>query len=100
MNEVIEVRQTTRFSTWLAGLRNDRAKAKILQRIDRARMGNLGDVGPVGEGVSEMRIFHGPGYRVYFVQRGSALILLLCGGDKSTQVADIAEAKDMAKEVE
>lgn len=97
---VIEVRQTTRFSTWLAGLRDDRAKAKILQRIDRAKMGNLGDVGPVGEGVSEMRIFHGPGYRLYFVQRGPALVLLLCGGDKSTQDADIAEAKDMAKEVE
>ena len=99
MNEVM-VRQTIRFSTWLAGLRDNRARAKILQRIDRARKGNLGDVGPVGEGVSEMRIFTGPGYRVYFVQRGSALILLLCGGDKSTQVADIAEAKDIAKEVE
>lgn len=97
---VIEIRQTTRFATWLAGLRDDRAKAKILQRIDRAKKGNLGDVGPVGEGVSEMRIFYGPGYRLYFVQRGSALVLLLCGGDKSTQDADIAEAKDMAKEVE
>ena len=97
---VIEVRQTTRFATWLAGLRDDRARAKILQRIDRAKKGNLGDVGPVGEGVSEMRIFTGPGYRVYFVQRGSVLILLLCGGDKSTQVADIAEAKDIAREVE
>lgn len=97
---MIEVRQTTRFSTWLAGLRDDRARAKILKRIDRARKGNLGDVAPVGEGVSEMRIFYGPGYRVYFVQRGSALVLLLCGGDKSTQDADIAEAKDMAKEVE
>ena len=100
MSMVIEVRQTTRFATWLAGLRDDRARAKILQRIDRAKKGNLGDVGPVGEGVSEMRIFTGPGYRVYFVQRGSALILLLCGGDKSTQVADIAEAKDIAREVE
>lgn len=97
---MIEVRQTTRFSTWLAGLRDDRARAKILQRIDRARQGNLGDVGPVGEGVSEMRIFYGPGYRLYFVQRGTALILLLCGGDKSMQGADIAEAKSMAKEVE
>lgn len=100
MNEVIEVRQTTRFSTWLAGLRDDRAKAKILKRIDRAKKGNLGDVGPVGEGVSEMKIFYGPGYRLYFVQRGPELVLLLCGGDKSTQDADIAEAKDMAKEVE
>lgn len=100
MNEVTEVRQTTRFSTWLAGLRDDRARAKILQRIDRAKQGNLGDVGPVGQGVSEMRIFHGAGYRLYFVRRGSKLVLLLCGGDKSTQDADIAEAKDMAKEVE
>lgn len=100
MGEVIEVRQTTRFSTWLAALRDVRATAKILKRIDRAKSGNLGDVGPVGEGVSEMRIFYGPGYRLYFVQRGSALILLLCGGDKSTQIADIAAAKDMAKEIE
>lgn len=100
MNEEVEVRQTTRFSTWLSGLRDDRAKAKILKRIDRAKKGNLGDVGPVGEGVSETRIFTGPGYRLYFVQRGPALVLLLCGGDKSTQDADIAEAKHMAKEVE
>ncbi len=100
MNEVIEVRQTTRFSTWLAGLRDDRARARILKRIDRAKKGNLGDVGPVGEGVSEMRVFYGPGYRLYFVQRGTELVLLLCGGDKSTQDADIAEAKDMATEVE
>ena len=95
----IEVRQTTRFATWLVGLRDERARARILKRLDRARDGNLGDVGPVGGGVSEMRIFHGPGYRVYFVRRGSALIVLLCGGDKSTQTADIDEAKAMAKEI-
>jgi putative addiction module killer protein len=86
---LIEVRQTTRFATWLAGLRDERARARILMRLDRARDGNLGDVAPVGGGVSEMRIFYGPGYRVYFVQRGSELIVLLCGGDKSTQGADI-----------
>ena len=97
---VIDVRQTTRFSTWLAGLRDDRAKAKILKRIDRAKKGNLGDVGPVGQGVSEMTIFYGPGYRLYFIHRGKELVLLLCGGEKSTQDADIADAKDMAKEVE
>jgi len=97
---LIEVRQTTRFATWLAGLRDDRAKARILKRLDRARDGNLGDVAPVGEGVSEMRIFYGPGYRVYFIQRGKALIVLLCGGDKSTQGADIDEAKAMAREIE
>jgi putative addiction module killer protein len=97
---VIEVRQTTRFATWLAGLRDDRARARILKRLDRAASGNLGDVAPIGEGVSEMRIFYGPGYRVYFVQRGSELIVLLCGGDKSSQAADIAEAKALAKEIE
>ena len=96
----MEVRQTTRFATWLAGLRDERAKARILKRLDRAGQGNLGDVAPVGEGVSEMRIFYGPGYRVYFVQRGSELIVLLCGGDKSTQRSDIDEAKAMAKELE
>lgn len=95
---MIEVRQTTRFATWLAGLRDDRARARILKRLARARDGNLGDVAPVG--VSEMRIFYGPGYRVYFVQRGLELIVLLCGGDKSTQPADTDEAKAMAKEIE
>ena len=97
---MIEVRQTTRFATWLAGLRDDRARARILKRLDRAKDGNLGDVAPVGEGVSEMRIFYGPGYRVYFVQRGSELIVLLCGGEKSTQSGDIEEARALAKEIE
>jgi putative addiction module killer protein len=97
---VIEVRQTPRFAKWLAGLRDDRARARILMRLDRAAQGNLGDVAPVGDGVSEMRIFYRPGYRVYFVQRGSELIVLLCGGDKSTQGSDIEEAKAMAKESE
>jgi putative addiction module killer protein len=97
---MIEVRQTARFSTWLAGLRDERAKARILKRLDRAKDGNLGDVAPVGAGVSEMRIFYGPGYRVYFIRRGAELIVLLCGGDKSTQSGDIEEAKTMAKEIE
>jgi len=97
---LVEVRQTTRFATWLSGLRDERARARILKRLDRAQGGNLGDVAPVGEGVSEMRIFYGPGYRVYFVQRGSELIVLLCGGDKSTQDADIQEAKALATEIE
>ena len=96
----MEVRQTTRFANWLAGLRDERAKARILKRLDRAGQGNLGDVAPIGEGVSEMRIFYGPGYRIYFVQRGSELIVLLCGGDKSSQRADIDEAKALAKELE
>ena len=97
---MIEVRQTARFKAWLSGLRDDRARARILKRLDRAGQGNLGDVAPVGGGVSEMRIFYGPGYRVYFIQRGKELIVLLCGGDKSTQSADIEEAKAMAKELE
>jgi putative addiction module killer protein len=96
---LIEVRQTERFSKWLLGLRDERARARILKRLDRAGHGNLGDVAPVGGSVSEMRIFYGPGYRVYFVQRGSELIVLLCGGDKSTQRADIEEAKAIAKEI-
>lgn len=96
---MIEVRQTNRFATWLAGLRDERARARILKRLDRAQAGNLGDVAPVGDGVSEMRIFYGPGYRVYFIQRGPELIVLLCGGDKATQAADIQEAKALAKEI-
>jgi len=97
---MFEVRQTMRFAMWLAGLRDERARARILKRIDRAKVGNLGDVAPVGEGVSEMRIFYGPGYRVYFVQREQRLVLLLCGGDKSTQAADIEEARALARETE
>lgn len=96
---MVEVRQTVRFATWLAGLRDGRARARILKRLDRARLGNLGDVAPVGEGVSEMRIFYGPGYRLYFVQEGEALVILLCGGDKSTQDDDIDTAKALAKEM-
>ena len=97
---LILVRQTKRFAIWLADLRDDRARARILKRLDRVEQGNLGDVAPVGGGVSEMRIFYGSGYRVYFVQRGSELIVLLCGGDKSTQAADIEEAKALAKAIE
>jgi putative addiction module killer protein len=94
---MVELRQTHRFSKWLAGLRDHRARARILKRLDRVRKENLGDVAPVGEGVSEMRIFYGPGYRIYFAQAGKQLIVLLCGGDKSTQGADIDEAKALAR---
>jgi putative addiction module killer protein len=96
---MIEVRQTEMFRVWLAALRDRRAQARIAARIQRAAHGNLGDVRPVGNGVSEMRVDYGPGYRVYFIQRGQQLIVLLCGGDKSTQSRDIERAKALAEEV-
>ena len=95
---MLEVRRTEEFSDWLGALRDGRAKGKIVARIDRLAAGNPGDVRPVGEGVSELRIDYGPGYRVYYVQRGNRYILLLAGGDKSTQDRDIAEAKRLATE--
>ena len=93
---MIEVRRTVEFETWLRGLRDHVARARILVRIDRLALGNMGDVKPVGEGVSELRIAHGPGYRVYFQRRGQALVLLLCGGNKSSQRKDIAKALMLA----
>lgn len=95
-----EVRKTATFSDWMAGLRDDRARAKIAARIDRLALCNAGDVRPVGEGISELRIHYGPGYRVYFVARGKTLIVLLCGGDKSTQTKDIKTAKMLAIRLE
>lgn len=95
-----EVKRTDEFSDWLIGLRDIRAKAKILARIDRLALGNPGDVAPVGNGVSEMRIHFGPGYRVYFIQRGQDIVVLLCGGDKGSQASDIAAAKKLASELE
>ena len=95
---MFEVRQTATFRGWLLGLRDLRARTQIIRRIDRAEAGNFGDVAPIGEGVSEMRIHQGPGYRVYFVQRGQTLILLLCGGDKSSQPTDIRRALQMARD--
>jgi putative addiction module killer protein len=97
---MIEVRQTEQFAKWLGKLRDVRARAKIATRIRRIETdGNFGDVAPVGEGVSELRVHHGPGYRVYFVQEGDQVVILLCGGDKDSQERDIAAAKDMAKEL-
>jgi putative addiction module killer protein len=96
---MVEVVQTEEFAEWLHGLRDQRAKARIAVRLQRAAGGNLGDVRSVGEGVSEMRIDYGPGYRAYFITRGQQLIVLLCGGDKSSQERDIARAKALAKEV-
>jgi len=95
---VVDILTTPTFTTWLDGLRDEKAKARIAQRVDRLARGNPGDVKPVGEGVSEMRIDYGPGYRVYFAQRQEVMALLLCGGDKRTQAADIKRAKAMAKD--
>ena len=97
---MVEIRKTEIFTKWFDGLRDRRAKARIQARIDRVEMGHFGDVAPVGEGVSELRIFYGPGYRVYFIQRGPVVIILLSGGDKSTQTSDIARAKEIAKQIE
>ena len=92
-----EVRQTETFAHWLARLRDRRARARIQVRIDRLQLGNPGDVKALGGGISEMRIDYGPGYRVYFVQRGAALVILLAGGDKLTQERDIAAARELAR---
>lgn len=91
-----EVIKTSQFAHWIDALRDVQARARILVRIERLRTGNPGDVRPVGNGVSELRIDAGPGYRVYFLQRGSRLILLLCGGSKRTQKADILKAHELA----
>ncbi len=91
-----QILTTEVFDAWFLGLRDVRAKVRIQARIDRAGLGNFGDCAPVGEGVSEMRIHHGPGYRVYFVQRGFEVVILLAGGDKSSQTKDIARALELA----
>ena len=94
------VRRTEEFLKWLRSLRDTKAKAKIVARIDRLALGNPVDVDSVGGGVSEMRIHYGPGYRVYFARRGEEVVLLLCGGDKGSQRSDIATAKRLAGELE
>jgi putative addiction module killer protein len=95
---VVEIRESATFSLWLRSLRDSQTRARIAMRVRRLAFGNYGEVKPVGEGVSELRLDFGPGYRVYFIQRGQVLIVLLCGGDKSTQDRDIADAKKLAKE--
>ena len=95
----MEIRQTDRYAAWFANLRDIRARARIDVRIRRLALGNPGDVGPVGGGVSELRLSYGPGYRIYYVERGSELIVLLAGGDKSTQQKDIAEAQRLASDL-
>ena len=96
---MIEVRKTIVFTTWLAELRDQNAKGRIVSRISRLEQGNPGDVKAVGSGVSEMRVDYGPGYRIYFARRGSTVVILLCGGDKRTQDADIKTAKALVKEL-
>lgn len=96
---MVEVRRTVEFDHWLDGLRDRAGRSRIMARIDRLALDNPGDVKPVGGGVSEMRIDHGPGYRVYFVRRGAVVVVLLCGGDKSSQSRDVAKAKALAAEL-
>ena len=96
---MIEVRKTEEFNGWLLALNDHKAVAKIIARIERLALGNPGDVKPVGEGVSEMRIPYGPGYRVYYRQTGKEIVLLLCGGDKATQDKDIKRAREIAAEL-
>ena len=96
----MRIRQTETFQKWERKLRDQKAKALIAARILRVANGLLGDVAPVSDGVSEIRIHYGPGYRVYFCQRGGEIIILLCGGDKGSQDQDIKTAKRLALETE
>lgn len=94
---MLDIRSTEIFDKWLRRLRDRRAKAVILKRLRRASLGHLGDVSSVGGGVSEFRIHHGPGYRVYFVRHEKTIIVLLCGGDKGSQSRDIEKARELAR---
>ena len=96
---MIEIRQTTVFADWFENLRDRQARSRVDVRIRRLSIGNPGDVEPVGEGVSELRVDYGPGYRVYFVRRGPALVILLAGGDKRTQNRDIRRAIELARSI-
>lgn len=95
---MIEIKQTETFRKWRTNLKDERARAIIASRLDRLAFGHTGDAEPVGEGISELRIHYGPGYRAYFQKRGNTIIVLLCGGDKSTQAKDIKTAKRLADE--
>ncbi|OIP66089.1 MAG: addiction module antitoxin RelB [Nitrospirae bacterium CG17_big_fil_post_rev_8_21_14_2_50_50_9] len=96
---MLEIRKTETFAQWLDGLRDIHARARVQVRVERLAAGNPGDVRPVGEGVSELRIDYGPGYRVYFTRRGRTVIILLAGGDKRTQAADIKTALRLARDL-
>lgn len=98
--QIFQLAETDIFHRWLGSLADRRAAVRIIDRIKRASNGNFGDAKPVGSGVSEMRIDTGPGYRVYFFRRGKELVILLCGGDKKSQKADIANAVRMKEEIE
>lgn len=93
---MVELIRSSVFDGWLSSMRDRNAKMRIAARLDRLVVGNPGDVKPVGGGISELRVNYGPGYRVYYMTRGKVLIVLLCGGDKSTQDADIRQAKALA----
>lgn len=95
---MLTVRQTAAYSIWLKKLRDVQARARVMARVRRLINGNPGDVKALGEGVNELRIDYGPGYRVYYALRGQELLLLLCGGDKRTQSADIKEAKKLLED--
>jgi putative addiction module killer protein len=95
---MIELKQTDTFRKWRTKLKDEKVRALIASRLDRLAFGHAGDVEPVGQGISELRIHYGPGYRIYFQKRGKTIIVLLCGGDKSTQAKDIKAAKRLAEE--
>jgi len=96
---MIQIQQTETYAKWFAGVRDRVTRARIDIRIRHLSLGNAGDTKPVGEGVSELRVDHGPGYRIYFIQRGEVVIVLLAGGDKSTQDKDIRNAKALANDL-
>jgi putative addiction module killer protein len=96
---VLEIRKTKTFAKWLDGLRDLQARARVQVRIERLATGNPGDIRPIGEGVSELRIDYGPGYRIYFTMHGQAIVILLAGGDKRTQAADIKTALRLARDL-
>lgn len=95
---MLEVRMTRVFEAWLVGLKDRNAQRRIALRLSRLELGHFGDAKPVGEGVGELRIDHGPGYRLYFVRQGDVVVVLLCAGDKRTQARDIRRAIAMSKE--
>ncbi len=96
---MISIQTTEAFNKWFSNLKDKQAMMRVQARIDRAENGNFGDCEPVGEGVSEMRIHYGPGYRIYFVKRGMEIVILLAGGDKSTQSKDIKSALEIARQI-